>query len=68
MRHLNRLNGFGEGSNLIELDENRIAVFPFNGFLKTLSVGDEKVIPDQLHPIPHPFSHQTKTFPIVFMV
>lgn len=45
-----RPDGLGQGADLIGLDQNRIGAAGSNALLEAGGVGDEQVIPHDLHP------------------
>lgn len=43
-----RLNTFGDGTDLVDFEEEGVARFLFNGGLNTLGVGDQEIVTDDL--------------------
>jgi len=52
-RHLDRLQGFGQSADLVELDQDGIGDATVNTTLDALGIGDEKVIPHKLQFLPN---------------
>jgi len=48
-RQIDRLQGFGQGADLIHLDQDRIRCAGIDALLKALAVGHEQVITHELH-------------------
>ena len=65
MRHLNGGDGLCEGTDLVELDEDRVRRFLPDAALQSLRVGDIKVVADQLHPVAELLGEKLPAFPIV---
>jgi len=57
--HLNRSKGFGQGADLVDLDQDRIGDALLNTLLEDLRVGDENVITDDLHCLAQPDAAQS---------
>ena len=51
-RQLDSLHGLCQSADLIQFNKDRIPAFPVDAFLKTLRVGDKKVVSHQLHLAP----------------
>ena len=61
VRHLYRVHRFGDGADLVQLDEDGVAASVLNAFDEAFGVRDEQVIADELHvfagglrPLPQP--------------
>ena len=48
LSHLNRRKGLGQGTNLIDLDQNRISNPFINPFFENTGVGHKEIITNQL--------------------
>ena len=48
LRQLDRIERFGQGADLIELDQNRVARLFLDSARQSLGVGDIKIVADQL--------------------
>src|SRR5690606_16332194 len=46
--HGDGLEGFGQGADLVDLDQDRVGGAAVDAFLEDLRVGDEQVVADQL--------------------
>ncbi len=57
--------GFRNGADLVELDENRVADALLNAALQTLDVSDEDVIADELDLAAKLVGKDTPAFPVV---
>ncbi len=64
--HLHGFQGFGEGADLVDLDQDRIGDAAFDAALQALAVGDEQVVADQLDLIADGIGEQLPAGPIVF--
>src|SRR4030043_1748659 len=53
--HLDGLQGFGHGPDLVQFDQNGIGHSPFNSLAEDCGVGYEDVIADDLNPFPQSF-------------
>ncbi len=65
--HLYYLEGFGEGADLVELDENGVGYAFGDAPSETLGVCNEEVIPHQLDPIAEALGEGSPAFPVVFV-
>ena len=57
---------FGHGADLVELDQDGVADSFGHGFADDRRIGDEHVIPHELHPTAQLARDRLPTFPIVF--
>jgi phosphopyruvate hydratase len=67
VRLFHRFNRFRQTTDLVNLDQNRIADFGFNAALQTLNVGDKQIVAHQLHAIADALRQFHVTFPVVFI-
>ena len=65
-RHFDGFDGFGDGADLIELDQDRIADFFRNATSKNLRIGYKNIIADQLNFAAEFGSEMFPSRPIVF--
>ena len=67
MRHLYRVHRFGDGADLVQLDEDGVAASVLNAFDEAFGVRDEQVIADELHVFAEFFRQMLPAFPIFFV-
>ena len=60
------LKGFGERTDLVHLDQDRVGRGAVDALLQTLGVGDEQVVTHQLHLAAEAFGQQLPAIPVVF--
>ena len=65
VRHLDRVEGFGQRADLVEFDQDRVARLLLDSPCQTLSVGDEQIVADQLDLVPDLRSQGFPGFPVV---
>ena len=65
--HLDGGEGFAEGADLVDLDEDGIADAIADAAFKSFRIGDEEVIANQLYPIGQGSSQAGPAVPIVFV-
>ena len=64
--HLDRIDGFGEGANLVQFDENGVGGAEIDALLNVLGIGDEEVIADELDFVAEFFGELDPAIPIGF--
>ena len=62
----NRPEGFGQGTDLIHFNQNRIADFLVNTHLQALRVGYKQIVANQLHFIAQLLGQGSPALPVVF--
>ncbi len=65
MAGFNGFNRLGEGADLVELDQQCVGGFIFDGAAYALGVGDQQVVAHDLDAIAHLFDHQLPAFPVI---
>src|SRR5258707_14164732 len=66
LRQLDTLQSLAQGSNLIDLDQDRIRNRELDSLLQKLCVRDKKIVTDKLNSLADPVSQSFPTVPIVF--
>lgn len=66
LRHFNGIQGFRQGTNLVDLDQNGVGHLQLNTFGQAFGVGDKEVVPDQLHLLAKALGQHLPAFPILF--
>ncbi len=67
LRHLDRLEGFGQGADLIEFDQNGVANPLIDPPLQNGGVGHEQIVTDQLDAIADRLGQQAPASPVVLV-
>src|SRR5581483_7144734 len=65
-RHLDHLKAYGQGTDLVHLDKNCVCHAVRDSPLKTVKVGCEQVVTDQLATRTQPAGQPPPAFPIIF--
>src|SRR5690606_18805728 len=63
--HLDGGEGFGQGADLVDLDQYGVRNALVDALLQDLGVGDKKVVAHQLHPLAQLFGQDLPAFPVV---
>jgi hypothetical protein len=64
-RQLDRIERFGEGADLVELDQDRVRDVLVDPALQPLDIGDEDVIANKLEPLAEPIGQESPALPLV---
>lgn len=64
LRKLNGIERLSERADLVHFHENRVGYALVDAFSQELHVGDEKIIPHQLHAIAHPVRQELPSLPV----
>ena len=67
MRHLDRFQRLGYRTDLVQLDQNRVAAMQGDTLMQTLGVGYEQVVANQLYSLAQLLSHHLPAFPVLFI-
>ena len=67
VRHLDGFQRLGHGTDLIELDQNRIAAAKLNSLLQPLRIGHKQIVSHQLHSVSQLRSQLLPAFPVLFI-
>ena len=67
VRHLDCLEGLGDRTDLIELNQNRVAAAKLNALLEALRVRDKKIVADQLNLVAELLRHHFPALPVLFI-
>lgn len=62
------VEGFGEGTDLIEFDQDGIGGLRFDALLETAGIGDKEIVADELDAITEGASDGSEAVPVVFGV
>ena len=65
--HADAVDGLGQGTNLIQLNQDGVRAAQLDALGQSLCVGNEQVITDQLNPVAQSFCQQLPAFPILFV-
>src|SRR2546428_3909160 len=65
LRHLDRLQGFRQRADLVQLDEDRVPNALRNPLREDLRVGHEDVVANELHPMPQPLGEHLPALPVL---
>src|SRR6266852_7164148 len=57
---------FGQGADLVDLDQNRVGDPAFYALFETADIGDEEVVADELNLAPEPLGQELPSIPVVF--
>src|SRR5258707_12710906 len=57
---------FGQGADLVDLDQDRVGDPSLYALFETADVGDEEVVADKLNLAPEPVGQQLPSIPVVF--
>ena len=60
------IKGFGDRSDLVQLDQDRVCDALFNAFIENLGVGHKNIIPDNLDGTFQSIGHNFPAIPIPF--
>ena len=60
------VEGFGEGTDLVDLDEDRVRHALVDAFLKEFDIRNEEIVPDELDAVTEGFGEFFPTDPVVF--
>ena len=66
MRHLDRVERLGQRTDLVHLDQDRVAAAHFDAFFQELDIRYEQVVADQLAAIADLLGQHFPAFPVVF--
>ena len=64
---LDRLDGFRDGADLVELNQNRVCHFLLDSFCKDFRIGDKQIIANQLNLLTHGPNHTLDIYTIYFL-
>ena len=67
MRHLDRLKGFRQGADLVDLDQDRVGNTFRDAAAQPLRIGDEQIVADELHLAAQFLGQCRPTAPIVLI-
>ena len=67
MSHLDSFNRFRYGSDLVELDKNRVSASFFDSLGESLGICNKEVVSDNLKFVAEFFGHEFPTCPILFV-
>ena len=65
LSHLDCIEGFSQGADLVELDQNCVSSIQFNSLLDERGVRDEQIIADQLDLIAKTLTELLPAFPVI---
>ena len=65
LSHLDSLEGLGQGTNLVDLDEDGVTSMNLNALLKALSVGNKEVVADELDLLAQTLGKDLPTVPVL---
>src|SRR5437867_2940459 len=65
LRHLDRLQGFRQRADLVQLDEDRVPNALRNPLREDLRVGHEDVVANELHSMPQPLGEHLPALPVL---
>ena len=64
--HFNGRKGFGQGADLIDLDEDRVGDVLVDALLEDLGVGHKQIVTHQLDLLAQTFGQQLPARPVIF--
>ena len=67
MRHADGVQRFGDGADLVKLDENGVAAAEINAPAQTLGVRYKEIVADELHRAAKLLRHELPAFPVLFV-
>ena len=65
LSHLDSLEGLGQGTNLVDLDEDGVTSVNLNALLQALSVGNKEVVADELDLLAQTLGKDLPTVPVL---
>src|SRR6185437_5999920 len=63
--HFNGIQRFGEGADLVHLDEDGVPYPAFDSLSESLGVGDEEVIPHELNAVAQALGEELPAVPVI---
>ena len=63
---VDRLQGFGEGADLVDLDQDRVGDALVDAPLQAAAVGHKQIVAHQLHGFAEALREQAPALPVVF--
>ncbi len=60
------VEGFGDGADLVDLNQDGVGDLLFDSLLEALGVGDEEVVADELDSVAEDFGEVSPAGPVVF--
>ena len=67
MSHLDGLQSLGNGSDLIQLNQNGVSAPQSDSLLKALCIGNEQIVAHKLYLIAQFFGHILPAFPVLLI-
>jgi len=65
--HVDGLDGLGDGADLVDLDQDRVAGAHADALLQALGIGDEEVVADDLYLVAEGLGHLDVAVPVILV-